>query len=260
MAEYIISSGESINGIILKNYDSMTVLNSGSANNTTVDSDGIMYVSSDGVANSTLVNSSGRMTVLRGGMANITTVNSSGGMHVDSGGTANSTTVNKNGILFVHNGGIANSTTVSSGGCLKVFSGGTASDIMKNGGFLEIKDGATVTFMKSMPDNSDMKSMPDNSESKSQKEEQWDRAFWLVLLLLTGLWLLFGAINRFPDPNIRHYFWLANWVGIAVLYLTGFVLSCIDFIKKSAWSGIVRFGELLIVPFIILLMVTYIIK
>ena len=257
---YIISSGNVSSGIILVSHgDNLIISSGGTAYNTTVNSGGGAVIGSGGTAYHTTVNSRGALGV-RYGIANITVVNFSGTFAVSSGGTANSTTVNKNGILFVHNGGIANSTTVSSGGCLKVFSGGTASDIMKNGGFLEIKDGATVTFMKSMPDNSDMKSMPDNSESKSQKEEQWDRAFWLVLLLLTGLWLLFGAINRFPDPNIRHYFWIANWVGIAVLYLTGFVLSCIDFIKKSAWSGIVRFGELLIVPFIILLMVTYIIK
>ncbi|MBR2963451.1 MAG: AIDA repeat-containing protein, partial [Lentisphaeria bacterium] len=50
MANYIVSSGQISGGIILNNYDSMTVLDSGTANSTTVNQYGNLYVSSGGTA------------------------------------------------------------------------------------------------------------------------------------------------------------------------------------------------------------------
>ena len=67
------------------------------------------------------------MRVLSGGTANATTVNSGSVMHVQSGGTANNATVNSYGSMFVH-------------------SGGSALSIVENGGYVDVADGADVTF------------------------------------------------------------------------------------------------------------------
>jgi autotransporter passenger strand-loop-strand repeat protein len=182
---YIISSGETSNGIILNN-DSMTVLDSGIANNTTanrygsmfissggtansttLNSDSWMYVSGGGTANSTTVNSYGRLTVSSGGTANSTILNSYGRLIVSSGGTANSTTtnsyygevyicsggtanittVNSGGVLVLSNGGTANDATVNCGGRIYVSYGGTLTEIKENGGYIEVANGADVTFV-----------------------------------------------------------------------------------------------------------------
>ena len=99
-----------------------------------------------GIANDTTVNS-GCLYVASGGTANSTTVDYHGYMYVSSGGTANGTTVNDSyGKMYISNGGIANNTTVNTGGSMYVSSGGTALGIKENGGFVEIANGANVTF------------------------------------------------------------------------------------------------------------------
>ncbi|MBE6355741.1 MAG: hypothetical protein E7058_01350 [Lentisphaerae bacterium] len=125
---------------------SMTVHSNTIADSTTVSSFGRMDISSGGVANSTTVNSHGSMTISSGGVANSTTVNFSGYMHISSGGVANSTTVNRGGSMTIFSGGVANSTTVNSSGYMHISSGGTATEIVENGGYVEINDGANVTF------------------------------------------------------------------------------------------------------------------
>ena len=167
MAEYIVSSGQVSSGIILNSYDSMTVLDSGTANSTTVNV-GQLYVSSGGVANSTTVNSRGRMWVSSGGTANSTTVNSTGSMFVSSGGAA--TEIVENGgyvgikegaeVTFVpntfsglvlshasatvHSGTTANSATINAVGYLEVFSGGTANSTTVNDGQLYVSSGGVA--------------------------------------------------------------------------------------------------------------------
>ncbi|MBQ7404384.1 MAG: AIDA repeat-containing protein, partial [Lentisphaeria bacterium] len=105
-----------------------------------------MYIYSGGIANSTTVNSSGYMSISSGGTANSTTVNSRGSMYISSGGTANSTTVNRWGSMYIRSGGVANRTTVNSGGYIRISSGGTAKLIKENGGYVDVADGANVTF------------------------------------------------------------------------------------------------------------------
>ena len=78
---YIISSGESSEGIVLEN-DTMTVLDSGVAMTTTVNSEGRLYVSSGGTANSTTVNKMGEMYVSSSGLADET--NTSRDVYADS--------------------------------------------------------------------------------------------------------------------------------------------------------------------------------
>lgn len=104
-------------------------------------------VSSGGTANSTTVNSGGSMNISSGGMANNTTVNSSGYLDVSSGGTVNSTMVNSGGSMVVSSGGAANSAIVNYGGRMYLSSGGTATSIRENGGYVDVNDGAAVTFI-----------------------------------------------------------------------------------------------------------------
>ena len=140
---YIISSGESSEGIILEN-DTMTVLDGGTATTTTVNSAGSVFIFSGGIADSTTVNSRGSMFVSSGGTANNTTVNSRGSMHVSSGALADGTALFSGGNLNVSAGGIARDTTVSLGGRFTVLSGGTATGIALNGR-ITVSSGGTAT-------------------------------------------------------------------------------------------------------------------
>ena len=124
---YYISSGIISSGIALYN--------------------GSMYVSSGGVANHTTVNYSGYMDVSSGGTANHTTVNSRGNMRICSGGTANITTVDSGGLMLTGRGGTANSTAINPGGSMRISSGGTATAIKENGGYVDVEDGANVSFV-----------------------------------------------------------------------------------------------------------------
>ena len=81
MAEYIISSGESSDGIILDN-TSAAILSGGIVTNATV-------------------NSGGLLAVRNGGSASINTINASGKLYVSEGGTVNITTVQNGGLLSV---------------------------------------------------------------------------------------------------------------------------------------------------------------
>ena len=124
---YMIANGKSSDGIILEN-DRMTVLEGGTAYDTTVNDGGALRVSS-------------------GGTANITTVNSGGTLYISSGGTATDTTVFSGGWLDVSSGGTANITMVNDGGMLRISSGGSALNIVENGGFVDEEPGANVSFI-----------------------------------------------------------------------------------------------------------------
>ena len=140
-----ISSGGIANSTTVNSRGSMSIASGGVANSTTVNSYGAMYISSGGTANSTTI-SGGSIVIPPGGVANNTTVNSSGDMYIYSGGTANSTTVNSNGDIYIISGGVANNTTVNSSGRMSIYSGGTAQLIKENGGYVDVADGANVTF------------------------------------------------------------------------------------------------------------------
>ena len=159
----------------------MYISSGGIANSTTVNSNSYMYISSGGtaknieaevgarlgitVASNTYIqgiydgsafemknaqisgftiNDRGAMNIFSGGVANSTTI-SRGSMYIYSGGTANSTTV-YGGDMYISSGGIANSTTVNSNGYMYISSGGTAKMIKENGGYVDVADGANVTF------------------------------------------------------------------------------------------------------------------
>ncbi len=105
-----------------------------------------MTVHKNTIANSTTVNSYGYMYIYSGGIANNTTINSSGSMFISSGGMANSTTINSGGDMWIHSGGTANSTIINDWGYMDIWSGGTATDIIENGGYVYVADGAFATF------------------------------------------------------------------------------------------------------------------
>ena len=149
MANYIVSSGITSDGIVLLN-DFMTVDNGGKANNTTVDFSGYMYVALGGVANDTIITYLGYVYVLSGGNVNNVNVSNGGYLSIDSGGTATDVSVSSGGswsfalapdtyiagtsdssAFKIENGRVAD-LTVNSGCTLNLSSGGTANDTTVN--------------------------------------------------------------------------------------------------------------------------------
>jgi len=123
---YIISSGITSEGIALTN-DSMTILDSGTANSTTLNTSGYLYVSSGGLANSTTVNSRGKIWVLSGGLVNSTTINYDGHLNISKGGIANYAIAKNRGWIDVNDGGTLNNAIVTQSGRIYVYTGGAAS-------------------------------------------------------------------------------------------------------------------------------------
>ena len=107
----------------------------------------IIEVSSGQTSTGIILNNNNAMIVTNGGTANSTTINSGGNLSISSGGKANSTTVNSSGILFVHSGGTANIIAVQPGGRMTIYSGGTATQVLENGGAIEVDDDARITFV-----------------------------------------------------------------------------------------------------------------
>ncbi len=105
-----------------------------------------MSIHSNTVANHTILERNYVMDIFSGGIANNTTLNFWCSMNISSGGVANSTTVNSGGKMYISSGGVANSTTVNSNGFMYISSGGTAKMIKENGGYVDVADGANVTF------------------------------------------------------------------------------------------------------------------
>jgi autotransporter passenger strand-loop-strand repeat protein len=107
-----------------------------------------MYVMADGIANNTKLTDYDRVFVWSGGTVNDTTIQSLGAyVYVYSGGTANKTAVANYGTLDISRGGSADSTTINNGGSLKIHSGGTATNVLENGGYVDVGEGATVSFL-----------------------------------------------------------------------------------------------------------------
>ena len=129
--------------------NSMFVFSGGTANITTVNSDGWLRISSGGVANSTTVNASGWMNISSGGVANSTTLSGNattwaqaGHLRISSGGVANETTVDFGGRIDLY-GGAVNGAVLNSGGVLTA-QGGTASQVTINNGAVFLYSGAVL--------------------------------------------------------------------------------------------------------------------
>ena len=146
MSNIIVSSGITSYGIILEN-NSMTVLNGGVANNTTVNGSGRLNLSSGGTASAVTLNSNGRLNISRGGTAEAV-IENGGYAYVWDSATISFLPNTFSGIdlsstsASVHSGTIANTVTVNSGGYLHVFAGGTANGTTVNmGGRFHISEG-----------------------------------------------------------------------------------------------------------------------
>ncbi|MBR4254850.1 MAG: AIDA repeat-containing protein [Lentisphaeria bacterium] len=128
-----------------------------------ISSGGALDVKSGGAVNSALVYAGGSFTVSAGAVGfnarvNGGTMTLAGGIAPEAeagedapspvpGGSASNTTVNSGGSLLVSSGAAADSATVNSGGHLCISAGGTAMEVRENGGYVQVEDGADVTFV-----------------------------------------------------------------------------------------------------------------
>ena len=139
-----VSNGETANNTTINPGGHLTIFCGGNANNTTVNDMGYLIISSGGTADNTTINRSGYVEVSSGGTANSTMINPDGSLYVSSGGTANSTTVYSDGWFYIEKGGIADNTMIDSGGFMRIRSGGTANSTTVNSGRLELYSGGTA--------------------------------------------------------------------------------------------------------------------
>jgi len=153
-----IYDGGVVNGLEALNPDrnprySITVYSGGTANDVQlVFVDCRMYVSNGGVVNNTIIKSSyngdgGCLIVSSGGTANSTTFIDRGKLEVKSGGTATGTFFNSGGQIKAENGALLDNTTIGIGVKFVISSGVTATNIVENGGYVEVQDGAVVSFV-----------------------------------------------------------------------------------------------------------------
>ena len=146
-----VHSGTTFNSATVSNGGSLEVHSGGTTNSTAVCSGGSMEVHSGGTALN-IVENGGYVYVADGAFVNfvsnfISNKTVSNHMTVHSGTTVNSATVDSGGSMEVHSGGTANSAIVSSGGSMEVHSGGTAFNIVENGGYVYVAEGAYVNFV-----------------------------------------------------------------------------------------------------------------
>ena len=66
---------------------------------------------------------------------------------ISSGQTVSDLNVGKDAVVEVKNGGTLQTATVNPGGWVTISSGGTATGISENGGFVDDRNGAIVTFV-----------------------------------------------------------------------------------------------------------------
>ena len=165
-----VLSGGTANFATIYSGGALNISSGGTANFATIYSVGILNISSGALANSATVFSRGSARVLSGGTANDANADLNGSWYIYSGGTANN--IIENGGLVeiedganvtfaphsfsgftisrafatVHAGTTATDIAIGSGASMLVYSGGMATDIREDGGYLEIEDGAIVTF------------------------------------------------------------------------------------------------------------------
>jgi len=138
--DYIVSSGQVSNGLVISEGDSLEV--NGGVVNDTIMNEGDASVYDGGEANATIVNGHfdedredwfcGRLNVSAGGVANDTKLNG-GDLYVSGGGTANDTAVNAGGYFGVYDGGETNRAVVNAKGAFYVEDGGVANDTVVSG-------------------------------------------------------------------------------------------------------------------------------
>ena len=135
----IVSGGVVSSGVVLDNGATMTILPSGTAESTTVNSGGFVAVSG-GVMNGTIVNSGGSAAVGGSGGAANDTVMSGGSMDVQDGGAISGTVLS--GGYVIHSGGGSPEIITFYSAAVTIFSGGSANvTILYNGGIAVLDGG-----------------------------------------------------------------------------------------------------------------------
>lgn len=145
-----VHSGTTANSTTILSQGGLSVFNGGNANNTIVDSWGSLYISSGGSACDTTVNI-GQMFISSGGYASKVLLlgqddRAEGDIYISKGGVVDAVTVSDYGDYYVLSEGTAIKTVVNSTGNMEISSGGTATEIIENGGFVKVEDGAQVAF------------------------------------------------------------------------------------------------------------------
>ena len=125
------------------------------------------YIISSGDLESGIILENDTMTVLDGGIANSTTVNSRGELNVSSGGTADSTTVNDWGSMFI-SGSLENwdpeTLTYSDGGNSVTVSGVSADQVSLKFEYAGSKLFATLVNMGAFKESCTNKIFEDTSK------------------------------------------------------------------------------------------------
>ena len=164
-AVLLISSGGVANRTALKGSTTLVVRSGVVVNETTVDGGATFIVESGGLANSFTgcgfvhISSGGTASnalftgnsysagayIHEGGFVDGAAVTSWGHLAISSGGTARSISVDSYSQVYVSDGGIVDGIVVTHGN-FYVSSGGTALNIIECGGYVDVQEGAEVTF------------------------------------------------------------------------------------------------------------------
>jgi len=138
-----VYSGGTANHTTIANGGHLWIDNA-AADNTTVNSGGVLMVYLSGKANNVQVDSDGCLYVYSGGIVNDAAIHSSGYANIYSGGIANRITVNTSGYFNIGSNGTANKTEIRSGGYAAVY--GKAVDLdVKYGGSAYIRENAVCS-------------------------------------------------------------------------------------------------------------------
>ena len=68
-------------------------------------------------------------------------------LEIQNGGVATDVTFNSGGIIWVYSGGMVDNALVNVGGYMEVKNGASATGIVENGGWVDVQEGATVSFV-----------------------------------------------------------------------------------------------------------------
>ena len=160
---YLVSSGGTALKSIIQSGGTQIVYEETMATNATVMDGGVLHLSSGGYAQDPIVLCGGILHTWQGGIsfqaqvygtlevdskagANNISIWEGGRLSVLSGGRAFEATVHPGGSIDVFSKGAIFDIGVNDGGVLKVYPGGVAKEIMENGGYVEVVEGANVTF------------------------------------------------------------------------------------------------------------------
>ena len=87
------------------------------------------------------------VTIQNGGTLTTATVHDEGMVDVEAGGILTDVKLDSDGWVEVKDGGTLATVNVNQGSWLTIFSGGTATGVAENGGYVDDRNGAIVTFV-----------------------------------------------------------------------------------------------------------------